>query len=196
MISTLQGQLLRLSPSDAVVVCHGVGYQVNISLQTYKALQDKTGKEVFLEIQSVYREDAALLYGFTDIQEKKLFNLLTGVNGVGMVSALILLSTFSIAEIADSVRAGNHALIQKAKGIGLKTAQRIVIDLKDKLGDFESQEKNIATFAEHPVKSEALAALSVLGIPEKTSEKWARKFLQENPDTDVETLIKNILKSV
>lgn len=194
MICSLRGLLREVSASHAVIECGGVGYYVSISVHTYSKIQDQ--KEVFLHIQSVYREDAAQLFGFYDKNEMDLFNLLISVSGVGLVSALILLSTFSQEEIISAVSSGNYAVLQKAKGIGLKTAQRIIVDLKDKISSVETSGENIATFVSHPVRSEAVTALGVLGIPAKVSEKWAAKYLQENPELDVESLIKLILKSV
>ncbi len=197
MIAHIRGKLFSITPSHAIIECAGLGYHVHISLQTYSQIQDAVvGQEVFLHTLSIYREDSAQLFGFSRVEERSLFLMLTGVSGVGLVSALILLSTFSLEELSSAIANGNHTLIQKAKGIGLKTAQRIIIDLKDKILTFQPDIDDNATFVTSSTKSEAMEALAVLGIPPKAAEKLADKFVKENPEISVEHLIKNILKSI
>lgn len=125
-----------------------------------------------------------------------MFNLLISVNGVGAVSALILLSTLSLDEIALAILSKNSALIQKAKGIGAKTAERIIVDLKDKVQKFSDPAANISVLADNKIKEESLSALEVLGIPKRTSEKIADRIIKQNPSISVEELVKQILKNI
>ncbi len=194
MIFSLQGTVQELTPTYAVINVQGVGYYVGISLLTSQKLL--LNQETFLFIQQIIREDAHLLFGFNTRSEKEMFNLLISVNGVGAISALILLSTFSLNEIASAVLSGNSALIQKAKGIGAKTAERIIVDLKDKVQKFNTSEENISTFVNNKIKEESLSALEVLGIPKRMSEKIADKIIKQNPSISVEELVKQILKNI
>ncbi|WP_160139213.1 Holliday junction branch migration protein RuvA [Chryseobacterium sp. c4a] len=194
MIFSLQGTVQELTPTYAVINVQGVGYYVGISLMTSQTLT--LNQQTVLFIQQIIREDAHLLFGFNTRSEKEMFNLLISVNGVGAVSALILLSTLSLDEIASSILSGNSALIQKAKGIGAKTAERIIVDLKDKVQKFSGPAENISTLVNNKIKDEALSALEVLGIPKRTSEKMADKILKQNPDLSVEELVKQILKNI
>jgi Holliday junction DNA helicase RuvA len=194
MIFSLQGIVQELTPTYAVINVQGVGYYVGISLMTSQTLT--TQQETFLFIQQIIREDAHLLFGFKTRSEKELFNLLISVNGVGAVSALILLSTLSLEEIASAILSKNSALIQKAKGIGAKTAERIIVDLNDKVQKFSNPEENISTIANNKVKEESLSALEVLGIPKRMSEKLADRIIKQNPDISIEELVKQILKNI
>jgi len=194
MIFSLQGIVQELTPTYAVINVNGVGYYAGISLMTSQQLS--LNKETFLFIQQIIREDAHLLFGFKTRLEKEMFNLLISVNGVGAVSALILLSTLSLDEIASAILSKNSALIQKAKGIGAKTAERIIVDLKDKVQKFSNPEENISLAVNNKVKEESLSALEVLGIPKRTSEKIADRILKQNPEASVEQLVKQILKNI
>ncbi|MCJ8154186.1 Holliday junction branch migration protein RuvA [Chryseobacterium sp. SSA4.19] len=194
MIFSLQGIVQELTPAYTVINVQGVGYYVGISLMTSQTLT--TNQETFLFIQQIIREDAHLLFGFKTRSEKELFNLLISVNGVGAVSALILLSTLSLEEIASAILSKNSALIQKAKGIGAKTAERIIVDLNDKVQKFSNSEENISTIANNKVKEESLSALEVLGIPKRMSEKLADRIIKQNPDISIEELVKQILKNI
>ncbi|KXH82703.1 Holliday junction branch migration protein RuvA [Chryseobacterium kwangjuense] len=194
MIFSLQGSVQELTPTYAVINVQGIGYYVGISLMTSQALA--LNKPAFLFTQQIIREDAHLLFGFNTRSEKEMFNLLISVNGVGAVSALILLSTLSLEEIASAILSRNSALIQKAKGIGAKTAERIIVDLKDKVQKFSVAEENISAFADNKVKEESLSALEVLGIPKRMSEKIADRMMKQNPEISVEELVKQILKNI
>lgn len=194
MIFSLQGSVQELTPTYAVINVQGVGYYVGISLMTSQALA--LNKPAFLYIQQIIREDAHLLFGFNTRSEKEMFNLLISVNGVGAVSALILLSTLTLEEIATAILSKNSALIQKAKGIGAKTAERIIVDLKDKVQKFGIEAENISTFVDNKVKEESLSALEVLGIPKRMSEKIADRMMKQNPEISVEELVKQILKNI
>ena len=194
MIYSLKGIVQQLHPTSVVIDVQGVGYLVGVSLQTSEKLI--LGKETFLNIQQILREDANLLFGFNTILEKEMFNLLISVNGVGPVSALIMLSSLSLNEIAAGILSNNSAMLQKVKGIGAKTAERIIVDLRDKVQRFNVSEENISTFVHNKVKEESLSALEVLGISKKMSEKIADRILKQNPDLRVEDLVKQILKNI
>jgi len=194
MIFSLKGIVQELTPTYVVIEVNGVGYYVGISLQTSQRLS--LGKEVFLFTQQIIREDAHLLFGFYTKEEKEMFNLLISVNGVGAVSALILLSSLDLKDIAQAILNKNSALLQKVKGIGAKTAERIIVDLRDKVEKFGVSAENISAFADNKVKEESLSALEVLGIPKRTSEKIADRILKQNPDLQTEELVKQILKMI
>lgn len=194
MIYSLKGIVQELNPTSVIIDVNGVGYYVGISLQTSEKLS--VNQPSFLNIQQIIREDAHLLFGFNTILEKELFNLLISVNGVGPVSAIIMLSSLSLEEIASAILSNNSLLLQKVKGIGTKTAERIIVDLRDKVQKFRDSEENISTFANNKIKDESLSALEVLGIPKKMSEKIADRILKQNPDLSVEDLVKQILKNI
>lgn len=194
MIYSLRGVVQELTPTFAVIEVSGIGYYVGISLQTSHNLSQ--GKEVLLYIQQIIREDAHLLFGFISKDEKDMFNLLISVNGVGPVSALILLSSLSLSEAANAILSGNSAIIQKVKGIGAKTAERIIVDLKDKVGQFGNSEAKLSALADNKIKNEALSALEVLGISKKVSEKIADRIMKYNEEISVEQLVKEILKNI
>ena len=193
MIYYLKGVVQELTPTYAVVEVGGVGYYVSVSLNTSQKLQQ--GRECLLYTQQIIREDAHLLFGFYEKAEKEMFNLLISVNGVGVVSAMILLSSLDLAEISRAILLGNSGVLQKVKGIGAKTAERIIIDLRDKVQKFEFAEGE-TPLMDNKVKEEALSALEVLGIPRKTSEKIMDKVLKQNPETSTEELVKQVLKNI
>lgn len=194
MIFSLQGIVQELTPTYAVINVSGVGYYVGISLMTSQNLI--LNQETTLFIQQIIREDAHLLFGFKTRSEKEMFNLLISVNGVGAVSALILLSTLSLSEIATAIVSKNSAVIQKAKGLGTKTAERIIVDLKDKVQKFSSAEENNSVLSNNKSKDEALSALEVLGISKRMSEKIADRIIKQDPEISVEELVKQILKNI
>ena len=193
MIYYLKGIVQELTPTYAVVEVGGVGYYVSVSLNTSQKLQQ--GRECLLYTQQIIREDAHLLFGFYEKAEKEMFNLLISVNGVGAVSAMILLSSLDLAEISRAILSGNSGVLQKVKGIGAKTAERIIIDLRDKVQKFEFAEGE-TPLTDNKVKEEALSALEVLGIPRKTSEKIMDKVLKQAPETSTEELVKQVLKNI
>ena len=193
MIYYLKGIVQELTPTYAVVEVGGVGYYVSVSLNTSQKLQQ--GRECVLYTQQIIREDAHLLFGFYEKAEKEMFNLLISVNGVGAVSAMILLSSLDLAEISRAILSGNSGVLQKVKGIGAKTAERIIIDLRDKVQKFEFAEGE-TPLMDNKVKEEALSALEVLGIPRKTSEKIMDKIMKQNPETSTEELVKQVLKNI
>lgn len=191
MIAQLKGKLIEITPTHIIVDCNGVGYELMISLATYSTFQHH--QEVLIYSKLIVREDAHILFGFYSKSERELFNLLISVNGVGPASALMMLSTLSIVEISQAIANGNNVLLQKVKGIGAKTAQRIIIDLRDKMLTF-SQENTIESSGNQSVKSETLNALEILGVPRKTSERIIDSLLKDNFEVSVEELIKLTLK--
>jgi len=194
MIYSIRGLVQELTPTFAVIEAGGIGYYVSLSLQTSQNL--KLNSEVFLFIQQIIREDAHLLFGFFSKEEKEMFNLLISVNGVGPVSALILLSSLSLSEASNAILSGNSGLIQKVKGIGVKTAERIIVDLRDKVGAFSISDEKLSNLVNNKIKNEALSALEVLGISKKVSEKIADRILKQNPEVSIEELVKEILKNI
>lgn len=194
MIFYLKGIVQELAPTHAIIEVSGVGYFVGISLYTSQKLA--LGKEATLYTQQIIREDAHLLFGFFEKQEKDMFNLLISVNGVGAVSAMILLSSLELAEISQAILSGNSGVLQKVKGIGAKTAERIIIDLRDKVQKFEGMQGENPPMINNKVKEESLSALEVLGIPRKTSDKIADKILKKTPDISIEELVKQVLKNI
>lgn len=193
MITQLRGKLIEIYPTNAVIDCNGVGYWVNISLNTYSTLEHEELVTIFTHL--IVREDAHILYGFATKLEREIFQKLISVNGVGPASGMMIISTLSSKEIATAIATEDAKLLQSVKGIGAKTAQRIIIDLKDKLDQNLILDVN-STSVKNKSKNEALSALEVLGIPKKSAEKIMDKILQDQPDADVEFLVKETLKKI
>jgi len=193
MITQIRGRLVEKNPTYVVIDCNGVGYLLHISLQTFSKLPDD--EAVLLYAHLSVKEDAHTLYGFMDKMERALFKLLISVSGVGPSTARTMLSSLSSEEIQQAIASENVAVIQSTKGIGAKTAQRIIIDLKDKvLKTFGMDEIAVAT--NNTQKEEALSALDVLGFARKQSEKVMNAILLEHADASVEVLIKKALKNL
>lgn len=198
MIEYVKGQIAELTPATAVVDCHGVGYGLNISLNTFSALQGK--QEAKLYVYEAIREDAYVLYGFSTRQERALFLLLISVSGIGGNTARMILSALTPAELVNVISSGNDKLLKTVKGIGLKTAQRIIVDLKDKIASVEiegtASPGTSATMAtgHSEIQEEAVAALTMLGFPPAPSQKVALAILKEEPEAAVERVIKLALK--
>ena len=194
MITQLQGKLVEKNPTNVVIDCNGVGYFINISLNTYAALPEGEAIKLYTYLQ--IKEDAHTLYGFLTKAEREVFVLLISVSGVGAGTARTMLSSLTAAQVRNAIVNGEVATIQSVKGIGAKTAQRVVLDLKDKmlkLQDFA--DAPISTVSTH--KEEALAALEVLGFVRKQAEKVVDKIVQAAPDSlSVEDIIKQALKSL
>lgn len=197
MISYINGQITELNPAIAVIEANGVGYGLLISLNTYTHVQGKPQAKLFVE--SVYvRDDNPKYYGFYDAEERELFRKLISVSGVGGGSAMLMLSSLSAAEIAGAINTANVAMLKSIKGIGEKTAQRIVVDLKGKLGKHEGGISQILTPSYNKNKDEALMALVTLGFAKAAAEKAMEKAIkQQGVATDnVEQLIKSALKNM
>lgn len=200
MFDYLRGLLAELTPTYAVVECGGVGYIVTISLQTYTQLEGR--EEVMVYVHHVVREDAEILYGFADRAERDVFRLLIGVSGVGGGTARMILSTYTPSELSNIITSENAVLLKNVKGLGLKTAQKIIVEIKDKMVGIDSGTKtaqkeilgNMSAGTEN--YSEALQALTMLGFGKAASEKVLRKVIKENPSAEVETLIRLSLKQL
>lgn len=192
MITQLKGRLVEKNPTHVIVDCNGVGYFLHISLHTYEQLTTEELITIYTHLS--IKEDAHTLYGFVTKLEREIFRLLISVSGVGPSIARTMLSSMNSEEIQQAIASGNVALIQSVKGIGAKTAQRLILDLKDKvLKTFEFDENELV--AHNTNKDEALSALEVLGFARKISEKVIDKVLKEQPDLSVEEIIKKTLKS-
>ena len=196
MIEYIKGELAEATPALAVVDCNGVGYGINVSLNTYSAIQGK--KEVKLFIYEAIREDAYVLYGFSTKQERELFLLLISVPGIGGNTARMILSALSPRELCHVISTGNDKLLKAVKGIGLKTAQRIIVDLKDKIASTDLEETGTVASVRITVNSEiyeeAVAALVMLGFAQAPSQKAVINILKAEPDATVEQVIKLALK--
>lgn len=195
MIAFLKGRLVHKEPTHVIIDVHGIGYQVNISLQTFGDIKDR--EEIFLHTYLAVREDAHVLYGFSTPAEKNLFLQLISVNGVGPGTALIMLSYMSVEELTMAIAREDAPTLQRIKGIGAKTAQRVIIDLKEKVR--KTVETEIIAFMDplHNTKrQEALTALLTLGIPRSAAEKSVDTVLKKSGNTiTLEDLIKQALKA-
>lgn len=193
MFEFINGKLCELNPAYAVVEAGGIGYVINISLNTFAALEGKT--DVTLYLHQVVREDAHLLYGFITKSERELFRHLISVSGVGANTARVILSSLSAEEISQAIMQGDVNTLKRIKGIGLKTAQRIVVDLKDRLGK-STLEQDIFAPQNNTIKQEALSALVMLGFAKSVAEKTIDQLFKQNPGHTVESLIKDALKGL
>lgn len=193
MITHLRGRLIEKSPTHAVIECNGVGYQAQITLSTYEKLP--SDEAVFLYTHLQVREDAHTLYGFADATERAFFRLLISVSGVGASTAQVVLSSMSPAELQQALVTENVAAMQAIKGIGAKTAQRIIIDLKGKAATLEV-DGEISLPTSNTARDEALTALDVLGFPKAKSQKVVDALLKKDPDLSVEVLIKQALNNI
>lgn len=196
MIEYIKGELTEITPAMAVIECNGLGYSINVSLNTYSAIQGK--KEVKLYIYESIREDAYILYGFATKQERELFLLLISVSGIGGNTARMILSALTPSELCNVISSGNDKLLKTVKGIGLKTAQRIIVDLKDKISTTDigtsTTSAPISITANNEIYEEAIAALTMLGFAQAPSQKIVAAILKEEPDAAVEKVIKLALK--
>ena len=196
MIEYIKGEVIEVVPAQAVIECNGIGYAISISLNTFSAIQGK--KEVKLYIYEAIREDAHILYGFYTRQERELFLLLITVSGIGGNTARMILSALSPSELCNVISSGNDKLLKTVKGIGLKTAQRIIVDLKDKIAstgiDTAAPVTSVIAVANTEVYEEAVAALTMLGFAQAPSQKVVALLLKEEPDLPVEKVIKLALK--
>jgi Holliday junction DNA helicase, RuvA subunit len=198
MIEFIQGKIEELTPTQAVVLTQGgVAYDLNISVYTYSAIQGK--EEARLYVYEAIREDAYILYGFSGKQERELFLMLISVPGIGGASARMILSSFSPSELIGIISSGNDALLKKVKGIGAKTAQRIIVDLHDKIAKSQSDESPLdlqAGIQTGQVATEAVTALVTLGFPQAASQKVVQAILKEQDGLSVEAVIREALKRI
>lgn len=200
MIEYVRGELAELTPAYAVVEAHGVGYGLSISLNTYSGIQNK--KEVKLYVVENIREDAYALFGFSTKQEREMFLLLITVSGVGANTARMILSAMSPAELCNVISSGNEKMLKTVKGIGLRTAQRIIVDLRDKIAvegvadQMPAAGVAAASAMNNEVRDEAIGALTMLGFSPAPSAKVVSAILTDNPQLPVEQVVKLALKQI
>ncbi|MDR0874249.1 MAG: Holliday junction branch migration protein RuvA [Prevotellaceae bacterium] len=191
MIDYIKGEIAEISPAHVTLDCENIGYFINISLNTYTALADKKSCKIY--IHEAIREDAYVLYGFLDKSERQLFLHLISVSGVGANTARMILSSLSVAELEDVIVSGNVGFLKSVKGIGGKTAERIIVDLRDKVGR-TSEIDSLTSKRDSSTKTEAVSALMMLGFQQSAANKVVTKLVNENPTLAVELIIKQALK--
>ncbi|MDD6141847.1 MAG: Holliday junction branch migration protein RuvA [Candidatus Limisoma sp.] len=191
MYDYLRGEIAEIAPTYAVIDCAGVGYYVNISLNTYTAIQNL--REAKLFVYEAIREDAYTLYGFRDKEEREMFELLISVSGVGPNTARMILSSLTVDDLMSVIASGNSGMLKSVKGIGAKTAQRIIVDLKDKVAGVGGAAA-VAETGSGEAYEEAVAALVMLGFTRAAVQKAVGKLLREQPTLKVEEIIKMALK--
>ncbi len=191
MYDYIKGEIANLNPTSVVLDNQGIGYHINISLNTFSSLSDKP--ESLLYIHEIIREDTHELFGFNTPREREVFRLLISVSGIGANTARMILSSFSIKELETVLSTGDVNSLKSVKGIGLKTAQRVIVDLKDKIGD-SSGSAEILLNQDNTIQEEALSALVMLGFTKSASEKALKKVLSSTHLTKVEDIIKQTLK--
>ena len=192
MITQIKGRLIEKSPTEVIVDCNGIGYSINISLNTYSKIGNDENIKLFTYL--IIKEDSHSLYGFFDKSERSLFKLLISVSGVGASTGRMMLSSLSPNEIISAILNENVQIIQSIKGIGLKTSQRIILELKDKVLLIEGSEQEQLVL--NTESTEAASALEVLGYSQKQTSKILSKIMAENPGINVETLIKKALNKL
>jgi Holliday junction DNA helicase RuvA len=193
MIAHLQGKLVEKSPTEVIIDCNGVGYHVNISLHTYSLLPNSDAIKLFTYLQ--IKEDSHTLFGFVEKSEREIFKMLLSVSGIGASIARTMLSSLEPKQIIQAIASADDNTIQKIKGIGSKTAQRVILDLKDKVLKLYDLDE-ISMIQNNTNKDEALSALEVLGFVRKSSERVVEKIVKENPEATVESIIKLALKNL
>lgn len=193
MITHIKGKLVEKTPTEVVIDCNGVGYHINISLHTFSLIPDGENLKLFTFLQ--VKEDSHSLYGFVEKQERELFKLLLSVSGIGANIARTMLSSLAPQQIIHAIASSDVATMQSMKGIGGKTAQRIILDLKEKVLKVYNLDE-VSVLGNNTNKDEALSALEVLGFARKTAEKVMDKIIREVPDSSVENLIKLALKNL
>ena len=202
MIDYIRGSLTELNPALAVIDAAGVGYAINIALPTYSFLQPLENKETKLFITEIIREDTHDLFGFPTKGERSLFELLLTVSGIGANTARMIMSAFSAGEVRQIIATGNARQLSQVKGLGPKTAQRVIVDLKDKvlkidLGESGMSEAQVPDYSSQelsPIRQEAVSALTMLGFAASPTQKAVDKILQDTPAATVEQVIRMALK--
>jgi Holliday junction DNA helicase RuvA len=193
MIAHLQGKLVEKTPTEVIIDCGGVGYHVNISLHTYSLLPKTDFIKLFTHLQ--VKEDSHTLFGFIEKSEREIFRLLISVSGIGASIARTMLSSLDPRQIIEAIGSGDVSTVQSIKGIGVKTAQRVILDLKEKVLKLYDLDE-VSMVQSNTNRDEALSALEVLGFVRKTSEKIIDKIVKEDPEATVESIIKKALKNL
>ena len=195
MIDYIKGEIIELTPTDIVLECHGIGYNILISVQTYSALEGK--KDAIIYIHHYLREDEELYYGFATKEERKMFRLLIGVSGVGAATARMMLSSLSVDEIQNAILSEDVNRIKSVKGIGLKSAQRLILELKDKVvKGGETDMSALFTKTDNKASEEATTALIMLGFTKVNVNKAVNAVLKEDPTATVENIIRKSLQKL
>jgi len=193
MIAHLQGKLVEKNPTEVVIDCGGVGYHVNISLHTFSLIPNADYIKLYTHLQ--IKEDAHTLFGFVEKSEREIFRMLLSVSGIGANIARTMLSSIEPKQIINAIASGDVAVIQSIKGIGSKTAQRVILDLKEKVLKLYDLDE-VSVIQNNTNRDEALSALEVLGFVRKASEKVVERIVKEDPEATAETIIKKALKSL
>ncbi|MDD2634115.1 MAG: Holliday junction branch migration protein RuvA [Bacteroidales bacterium] len=188
MFEYINGYITELNPTYAILENNGIGYHINISINTFSQL--KKGKECQLLIHEMIREDLHSLFGFIDRQERELFRMLITVNGVGANTARLIISSLSPVEVVAAISSNNVDLLKSVKGIGVKTAQRIIIDLRDKISDADAEINQIFGEQNNTLHKDALSALMILGFSKPAIEKVLKKILKDNAGISLEETVK------
>ena len=193
MITHIEGKLSEKNPTHVVIDCNGVGYMIHISLHTFSNIPDKEHLKLYTHLQ--VKEDSHTLYGFSSLAEREIFRLLISVSGIGASIARTMLSSLTPKQVREGIASNDVALIQSIKGIGAKTAQRVIIDLKDKiLKIYDIDEVSVSK--DNTNRDEALSALEVLGFVKKQAERVVDKIMIQQPEASVEAIIKQALKNL
>ena len=193
MITHLKGKLVEKSPTNVVIEVNGTGYWVNISLTTFSQIPDNENIKLFTHLQ--IKEDSHSLYGFYSKKERDIFRLLISVSGVGTSTARTMLSSLNPQQVVEAISSNNVSIVQSVKGIGSKTAQRLIIELRDKILKIYDLDETYVN-SNNTTREEALSALEVLGINKKSSERLVDNIIKENQDISVEEIIKETLKNI
>jgi len=194
MIAHLRGKIVEKNPTDVIVECGGVGYFLNISLNTFSQLPAE--ENIFIYVYMQVREDAHTLFGFMQKTEREIFKKLISVSGIGASTARTMLSSLTPSQVVEAITHEDVPVIQSVKGIGAKTAQRVIIDLKDKLSDVGGEDGENISASRNTHKDEALSALETLGYTRKQSEKVVTRIIKNDASASVETIIKLSLKNL
>jgi Holliday junction DNA helicase RuvA len=193
MITHLKGKLVEKSPTNVVIEVNGIGYWVNISLTTFSQIPDNENIKLYTHLQ--VKEDSHSLYGFYSKKEREIFRLLISVSGVGTSTARTMLSSLDPQQVVEAISSNNVSIVQSVKGIGSKTAQRLIIELRDKILKIYDLDETYVN-SNNTTREEALSALEVLGINKKSSERLVDNIIKENQDISVEEIIKETLKNI
>ena len=193
MITHLKGKLVEKSPTNVVIEVNGIGYWVNISLTTFSQIPDNENIKLYTHLQ--IKEDSHSLYGFYSQKEREIFRLLISVSGVGTSTARTMLSSLDPQQVVEAISSNNVSIVQSVKGIGSKTAQRLIIELRDKILKIYDLDETYVNY-NNTTREEALSALEVLGINKKSSERLVDNIIKENQDISVEEIIKETLKNI
>ena len=193
MITHLKGKLVEKSPTNVVIEVNGIGYWINITLTTFSQIPDNENIKLYTHLQ--IKEDSHSLYGFYSKKEREIFRLLISVSGVGTSTARTMLSSLDPQQVVEAISSNNVSIVQSVKGIGSKTAQRLIIELRDKILKIYDLDETYVN-SNNTTREEALSALEVLGINKKSSERLVDNIIKENQDISVEEIIKETLKNI